>query len=601
MCGIAGIVSENPDIRSYVSEMILVQKHRGPDASGIYTDGKVTLGHARLRIIDLSEKADQPMKYDEAVIIYNGEVYNFVELKKDFQNLKTSSDTEVILRLYRKYGINMLEKMNGMFAFAIYDKREGKIILVRDRVGLKPLVYFFDSNLFAFASEIKALLKIPYIAQRVEIDLNSLYIYLSLGYIPSPRTIFTNIHKLEPAHYIIYDTKSGAPKKRRYWKPLRNSCQGNLKKLLRETFQNAVKIRLVSDVPVGVLLSGGIDSSLVALTMSKYTDVKAVTVGYDISYFDERKWAELVAKRCGAEHHVVVLTEDEMLKDVRKILKGIDEPFGDSSFIPSYKACEILKEFVKVALSGDGGDELFGGYTKYKAYLFEGFFPRFSLRMLKKLADMLPEGKEMKLLDFMRKVKKFLRVVGMEPARRELELDIGFGSRAMEVLLEDTKAKVNKELPEKIYRDLIPKFEDLNDIMFCDFQLSLPNDMLFKVDLSSMLNSVEIRSPFLDYRISLLAFSIPPSQKVSLFDSKLILKEIFSDTLPREIRRLPKRGFSIPLSKWLRGKLREDVIDTISSEFFNMREVEKALKNPTMDYEIWTLYAFSVWKENYLR
>lgn len=641
MCGICGVLNPKgitEEEQLAIERMKSTLTHRGPDGASTYLDpdGLIILGHTRLKIIDLSERAAQPMPNEtgDVWVAYNGEIYNFLELRRALEQqghcFKSASDTEVLVHLYEEKGERMLEDVNGMFAFALWDRARRRLLLVRDRLGVKPLVYTQLGDKLLFASELKALLQHPEMPR--EIDLHALLLYLTFNYIPAPYTIFNGIYKLEPAHYIVADaTRNGDLKveTRRYWElqPKQDALltdRDEIKEQLRRLLDDAVSIRLVADVPLGAFLSGGVDSSLVVGLMAMHqAKVKTFTVGYeDIPAYDERRYAKIIAQKYGTDHHKIILTSRDVQRLLWKVLNNIDEPFGDSSLIPYYVVSYATRQHATVALSGDGGDEVFGGYTKYKGEMWAQLLAKMPGKALLKAAvHSLPESRGSYILNRVRMAKRFLGGLDDDPVKRHFNWMILFNasqlqrllSREILIALNDAISKDGRGF--QLIKGLFSQADYLNDpinrALYTDVRFVLPYDMLMKADTASMLNSLEVRSPFVDYRVVEYGLLIPGRLKVGLLDGKKILKEAFADELPRATQRRPKGGFGIPIGEWFRGDLKPMLQEILSEKrlqrrgLFRPEIVQEMMElhfQRKRDYfwELWNLLVLEVWAENYL-
>ncbi len=507
MCGIAGVLRRDgaPVGNQLLWAMTTVLGHRGPDGEGFFTQGPVGLGHRRLAIIDLVT-GDQPMSNDDGSIhlIFNGEIYNFRELRKELEarghKFWTGSDTEVILRAYESYGVECLGRLRGMFAFAIWDDRRGRLFLARDRIGIKPLVYAWDGRRLLFASEIKAILKDPSVPR--ELDWEALRDYLTFFYIPSPRTIFRGIRKLPPACYLVLDLERGEPEVRRYWDlhfiPDDNRSEAEWLQGLRWQLQEAVRSHLVSDVPIGAFLSGGMDSSTMVALMAQAAGgpVRTFSIGFDEADFNELSYARRMARRYGTDHYEFVVKPDA-LDALPRLAWQFDEPFADSSALPAYYVAKITREHVTVALSGDGGDENFAGYLRYARSLalherldqLPGLLARPLLRLASRF---LPPGV---------RGQGYLDLLGADPVERYFRMVTFQRSETLRRLLTaEAQAQVSPEVSPRHFRQLAlegapPDYVSM--LQYLDVRTYLPEDILTKVDRTSMLVSLEARVPLL--------------------------------------------------------------------------------------------------------
>jgi len=618
MCGIVGIITyKEPIDEKLLIDMRDTLIHRGPDDEGIWisSDKKVYLGHRRLSIIDLSIAGHQPMSDEEKKIwiVYNGEIYNFQEIRQELEKrgymFKSNTDTEVIIYSYKEWDIDCLQKFNGMFAFGIWDENKKLLFLARDRVGKKPLYIAKYKDKFVFASEIKAILKDKDFSR--EIDINALNFYFAYGYIPGEMCIFKNIKKLPPAHYGIIDI-NGELKIKRYWNipnPVINEkiSEKELLLELEDLLTDSVKKRIVSDVPLGVFLSGGIDSSLITAVMSKILDspVKTFSIGFKEEHFNELPYARIVAKYFNTEHYEFTVEPDSVgILDI--LSKQFDEPFGDSSMIPTFYVSKMTKQYVTVALSGDGGDELFGGYNNYPVVLRDNKIIKYIPYPLRKLMSnfsyLLPDGI---------RVEGFLK-------RLKCDFKENFADRHSIFRSFQRKKLLNREiisilgenliLPEQ-YRIGSVLGRTLRDLTISDFHIYLPDDILVKVDRASMLNSLEVRAPFLDYRIIEFSYSkVPDNFKLNGNTKKYLLKKLAKKILPQDLKLERKRGFSIPINEWFHKGWRniyENLIYDISDEFINKNYAVRLLKLNDAKLgnhsaRMFLIMMYLLWRKNYL-
>jgi asparagine synthase (glutamine-hydrolysing) len=627
MCGITGIYSFNQNAENVlplVKKAVSQLNKRGPDAKGFYCHNHVALGHARLSIIDITDAAAQPFTDGTGryTIVFNGEIFNFKDLKQPLVNagiqFRSQSDTEVILNLFILEGPDSLQKLNGFFAMAIYDNIEGSLFIARDRMGVKPLLYFKDETKFCFASEMKALMEynIP-----KSIDNASLYAYLQLNYIPGNDSIFEGVKKLAPGNYLII--KENKTEQHEYYRIPADSGLSDIslnyvdaQKHLAELLDSSVKQRLISDVPLGAFLSGGIDSSVVVALASRHTDkLKTFSIGYrDEPLFDETKYAELVARKFNTEHTVFSLSNDDLFSVLFNVLDYTDEPFADSSALAVYILSQHTRSKVTVALSGDGADELFAGYNKHMAeYRIrnEGLKEK-SVIALKPLWNILPKSRNGSFSNTIRQFQRFATMAGLSARERYWFLcSITPESNAASLL----KSKFNKEEFVNRKNTIIENIEEkgsLNQVLCADMKMVLANDMLVKVDMMSMANSLEVRTPFLDYRIVDYVSSLPDSYKIDSSGRKKILKDTFRNILPSELYNRPKHGFEVPLLKWMRKELFSLIFDDLlKKEFveeqgiFNFNEIA-CLKKQLLSHNpgdaaarIWALVVFQWWWKKY--
>lgn len=631
MCGIAGYFSKESthQLDGNLQSAIKTLAKRGPDSQQTKTlSPQVGFAHARLSIIDTSSIANQPMSDDSGryTIIFNGEIFNFRELKEKFLadvKFNSTSDTEVLLNLFIRMGKDCLQHLNGFFAFAIFDNQKNEIFLARDRFGIKPLHIYSDHKMLLFASELKAILQFPI---KKEIDYNTLALYLQLNYIPGNNSMLKNIQKLQPGSFAVIDSKGNFNTEKFYsipYEPGKKIAESEIsyddaKATLRKLVEESVQRRLVSDVPLGAFLSGGIDSSIVTYCASKnVSQLNTFSIGFkDEPYFDETKYANLVAKKFGTNHTVFSVSNDEMFANIFSILDYIDEPFADSSAIAVYILSQKTREKVTVSLSGDGGDELFAGYNKHKAEqrAREKNVLNFVMRSGLPLFKMFPKSRHSKFGNLFRQAQRYSEGLQLSSAERYWRW-CSFNSQADAVgllknknLISDTELENRKQFVLEAVKDN----GDLNDVLFADTQMVLTNDMLTKVDFMSMANSLEVRVPLLDYTVVDFAFSLPVSYKVDATVGKRILKDAFRNELPQELFNRPKHGFEVPLLKWMRTGLRslieEDLLEKNFVEqqnIFDWNEIEKVKQklfsnNPEdVHATLWGLLVFQYWYKKY--
>lgn len=631
MCGIAGYFSKetNHNYESFLSDAVNSLSKRGPDLQQTkILSPQIGFAHARLSIIDTSTVASQPMSDESGrfTIIFNGEIFNFRELKEKFlSNVKfhSTSDTEVLLHLFIRQREKCLQHLNGFFAFAVYDKEKKEIFIARDRSGIKPLHIYLDEKVIVFASELKAILKFPI---KKEIDFNTLTLYLQLNYVPGKNSILKNIQRLMPAHFAVIDANGNLKTEKYYSVPYESgkkipdidfnyeSSKATLRKLIEESVQR----RLVSDVPLGSFLSGGIDSSIVSYCAAKNVkQLNTFSIGFsDEPYFDETQYANLVAKKFDTNHTVFSISNDEMFSHIFDILDYIDEPFADSSAIAVYILSKKTREKVTVSLSGDGGDELFGGYNKHQAELRarENSLLNTILSTGLPLFKMLPKSRHSKFGNLFRQLQRYSEGLQLSAPERYWRWCV-FNSQGSALALLQNKNAVDKnelETRKQFVRDAVKEDGELNDILFADTQMVLPNDMLTKVDLMSMANSLEVRVPLLDYRVVDFAFSLPVSFKLDKNSGKKILKDAFRNDLPPELFTRPKHGFEVPLLKWMKTGLRSLIEEELlSKKFIEEQNIfdasaienlkEKLFSNNPEDAHatIWGLLVFQYWYKKY--
>ncbi|MFH1613711.1 MAG: asparagine synthase (glutamine-hydrolyzing) [Planctomycetota bacterium] len=546
MCGIAGF---NWADRSAIEKMTAMLRHRGPDAEGYYVDSNVSFGHRRLSIIDTSARGLQPMTFENLVISYNGEIYNFRELREQLRSygykFVSDTDTEVVLYSYHFWGPACTNKFNGMWAFAVYDMKNNYIFLSRDRFGIKPLYYYFDGSRFIFASELKAI-KVHNLDMTVSTDALNFFFYQK--YIGGNLTIFKNCYKLKPSENLQFDLNQAKFSTTKYYDlgqqiaryqtvPLDERLE-----LVEELLIDAVEKRLVSDVPIGSFLSGGVDSSLIsAIISSRHDNFDTFSIGFKDKSYNELGCSAQVAEHIHTRHHYDYMQINEDL--IEFIVENMDEPFGDSSVLPTYLLSKIARQKVTVSLSGDGGDEVFGGYDTYKAYEIARYVPPAVVKLSARLVSLLPASD--KKVTGSLKMERFVRSFTAPPNRRHLDWMATFPDTHRQILLEDRFSNTESIINCRFGKDLL-------SIQLNDIQNYLAEDILKKVDLASMLNSLETRVPMLDYRLVPAVLSLPNRYKIRKLQTKWFLKQIASAYLPREIIHRPKRGFTVPLSHYVR-------------------------------------------------
>ncbi|MFN0123615.1 MAG: asparagine synthase (glutamine-hydrolyzing) [Blastocatellia bacterium] len=587
MCGIAGILSRgasHPGGGGHIQMMIEAQRHRGPDAWGVWNDDLCALGHRRLSIIDLSEAGRQPMASadDSLRITFNGEIYNFQELRAQLIDhgfsFRTRTDTEIILHAYQQWGTDCVQRLRGMFAFAIWDPRQRRLFMARDRVGKKPLFYTEYDGRFLFASELQGLLADPAIPR--DINIPAIDAYLSWGYVPAPLTGFRGIHKLPPAHWITIDVTANGFRTdvREYWRldyqlKARFSEQEAVE-ALREKMREAVRLRMISDVPLGAFLSGGIDSSIVVGLMAELSDrpVKTFSIGFAEAEFDETAHARRIADKWGTDHQEFIVAPDA-LAILPTLVRHYGEPYADSSAVPTFYVSQMTRRHVTVALNGDGGDESFAGYERYLgnrlAARFQGM-PGAAL-VARALSAALPDSVNPK--NRVRNVKRFLAAAAQPMAERYGRW-VGFFreedkqrlySGDMRRMLAGKRPLAPLAWMEALFADT-RGLDPVDAVMSVDVRSYLPFDLLVKVDITSMANSLEARSPFLDHEVMEFAAQLPVNMKLKGGNAKYLLKRAFADLLPPENVNRRKMGFGVPVGAWFRGPLKELLCDSLLSD-----------------------------------
>ncbi|HED36485.1 MAG TPA: asparagine synthase (glutamine-hydrolyzing) [Gammaproteobacteria bacterium] len=626
MCGIAGFTQFNHQFgnKQTLEKMGNAILHRGPDAGGVYLHDNIGLSHRRLSIIDLSESGNQPMVSHDGryIIVFNGEIYNFLALRDELikQNypFKTHTDTEVLLALYEQCGKDVLDKINGMFAFAIWDTMHQSLFIARDRIGKKPLYYYKQDNDIVFASELKAILTLPGIPRKIRLE--AVYDFFAYQYIPDPKTIFENIYKLEPGHYLEITENSFT--KTKYWDisfaKQNNKSTSEIKKELQQLLKECTKKRMISDVPLGAFLSGGVDSSGIVAMMTQDSDSEVTTcsIGFDDDQFNETEFAKAVAEKYYTKHHE--LTVHQNVNDsLEKIVSYFDEPFADPSLVPTYYVSELARQKVTVAIAGDGGDEVFAGYEKYTTDNIENnlrkLFPKIiRTTLFPFFASILERCNN----TYCKKGSSLLHSLSLSPA-------MGFyvsnsqitDSLWRDIITDDTRDKLGSYQPSQITTDFYEQCDGndhLSRILYTDMKTYLPGGILVKVDRMSMANSLEVRAPILDFKLMEFAATLPSNLKYNNGEKKYILKEAFKDYLPDDILYRKKMGFSVPLADWLRNEIKplaEQKLFNSSSglnNYFKTSEIRKIWdqhQSGERDYStpLWSMLMFQMWWDNYMQ
>jgi len=623
MCGICGAVSSQPEY--FVDEEVLqrmcrVMRHRGPDDEGYYVDAYAGLAMRRLSIIDLSS-GKQPITNEDGTlwIVFNGELYNYRELRAQLEPkghvFATHSDTEVILHAYEEYGDRCVELFNGMFAFAIWDTKERRLFIGRDHLGIKPLYYWARGGRLVFGSELKCLTSHPETPR--DVDLAALNQFLTLEYIPSPRTIFSDVQKLPAGHRLAF--QNGEVTVEQYWDiPFHETPtdEATCAQMLSDLLDDAVKMQMVSDVPLGAFLSGGLDSSTIVACMSEAssTPVKTFSIGFEDQTYNELPYARAVARKFGTDHYEEIL-QPNIADLAEKLMGHLDEPFGDFSIFPTYMVSEMARRHVKVVLSGDGGDELFGGYDTYVAQKLDRYYRLLPSKMrqtaLPGLIGLVPPQPAKK--GIINKTKRFVEGAAL-PASLQHTRWMTFMSEQEKAALyqPELHAAINGSTPAAViesYFQRAAKAESLAQQQYVDIKTYLVDDILTKVDRMSMAASIESRVPLLDYRIVEFAVNLPPQLKMHRGQTKVILRRAMADRLPAEVLNKPKQGFSIPLKHWLSGPLRPMMTDLLSVESVQRRgyfrpEVvtswmtEHVNNRANHSHRLWALMVLELWHRN---
>ena len=621
MCGIAGKI--NLDFNNKIDEFELKKMtdsiyDRGPDDEGFYVNKNIGLGFRRLSIIDLST-GHQPLSNEDGSIwiIFNGEIYNYQELQetllKQGHIFRTKSDTETIVHLYEQYGIDCLKYLRGMFSFAIWDNNKRQLFCARDRFGIKPFYYYYDQEKFVFGSEIKAILKSEGIDKSLSYD--ALDSYFAFGYIGNDLSIYKNISKLNPGHYLILSLNN-TPKVdiKRYWdisfEPDYSKTEEQWCEEIEASFSEAIKLHMIADVPLGAFLSGGIDSSSVVAMMAKNSNrpIKTFSIGFKEQTFNELKYAREVAKKYGTEHHEQIV-EPESMSLLPKLVNAYDEPFADTSAIPTYYVSKLAREFVTVALSGDGGDELFAGYDTYSkfnkmkssAFYFDN--PALNKIIWGSLYKIIPQSLPGKGLSYL-----------LSQNKEYLGAYLSFWTKDERKKLLSDHPPINYRNGSEIYKEDILKHGNRNDfvsnLQYLDMRSYMVDDILTKVDRASMMNSLEVRVPLLDHKFAELTFKIPSNLKLKGNEQKYIFKKSMKSFLPPSIFNHEKQGFGIPLPFWFKDDLKEYVNDTLLSEnalshkYLNKGVIKNTIVNNhkglrNLSLKIWSLIFFEEWlKQN---
>jgi asparagine synthase (glutamine-hydrolysing) len=622
MCGVCGIVSLDgvPVQQPLLEEMNTTLVHRGPDSGGMHVNGRAGIAARRLAIIDLAG-GDQPISNEDGSIhvVQNGELYNYRELRRELQDrghrFKTRSDTEVLVHLYEEHGPAFAERLRGMFAVALWDSRRERLVLARDPFGIKPLYYRVQGGAVAFASELKALLRLPGFSR--EIDLDALDAFLAFGFVPTPLTIFSEVKKLAPGHMLVWQRDSGhAVAIQRYATrtghsgELRSESADELAEELRARLRDSVRAHLIADVPVGVFLSGGVDSSTIVALAAELSSgpVQTFTIGFEEPHFDERSGARLVAQRYATDHHEVVLRPDAVSL-LPRMAEVFDEPFADHSAIPTYLVSELARQHVKVALSGEGGDEFFGGYNYYVGHRLASLVGP-AAAVAAPLVERLPTSSS-KASTFDWRAKRFVRSARESTLLRHYawKTCVPPGERKRLILPERRARNDPLELLELPYVESQGR-DELARAMDIDIGLFLVDDMLVKTDRASMASSLEVRVPILDPVVGALALALPSRLKVRGFAKKRLLKRAVKPLVPAEIIRGEKRGFAIPLAAWLRNDLQPYVREVLSSDnlrrqgFFDPAAVHGLVDSHLSGRadegrKIWALLNFCLWFDRF--
>lgn len=619
MCGIVGCFAPShiaDSHREAIGKSLAAIEHRGPDDEGLYHDENILLGHRRLSIIDTSKAGAQPMSDadNRYHLIYNGECYNFKELRRELQlkgiEFISESDTEVVLQLLISEGTEGIKKIRGFFGLAFYDKTNRELIIARDRFGIKPIYYYADKSQFIFSSELQGIL--PF-TNSLNLEFQSLNAYLHLNYIPSPHTIFTEVRKLKPGHIISIGSDLQVNTEKYYSLDLiQPKFHGDLDKDIIERLDHSVRDRMMADVPLGCFLSGGLDSSAIVALASRHVDkLKTYSIVFrDEKQYDESPYARIVADHFKTEHTEIEISTTDLLVSVKEILNQTDEPFADSSGIALHQLCKKVSTEIKVALSGDGGDELFAGYRKHLAMFYAFNYPTFSkfLSLFSRLSSKFPESRSVGMSDTFRKVNRYFDGAAKKPLERYWTW-AGYGNPVSGNLINGKTFDIQRFLDDTISQ--IP--DGMERCLLTDIEMVLEGDMLVKTDRMSMMNGLEVRVPFLDHPFVKFAMSIPSKHKIDFKRSKKLLRNAFREILPKEILEKKKQGFEVPLISWLRNELSEEMSNILSRDrvethgIFNYDEVAglqrklHSSNSANSEYALWNLMIFTSWYERVIK
>ncbi len=626
MCGICGIVhrkSDSPVDPHDIKNMCDVITHRGPDDEGKFVSNNVGLGMRRLSIIDLSTGAQPIFNEDRSIaIVFNGEIYNHQNLRHELQAkghvFVTKTDTEAILHAYEEYGADCVTKLNGMFGFAIWDSRKHRLFVARDRIGIKPMYYYCDQEQFVFGSELKSIVQVPSVPRNIEP--RALDTFLTFEYIPSPYSIFRNVFKLPPGHWLMYE--NGQVKTQQYWhlEYQRSSHSSRqLQQNLQELLEDAVRVRLMSDVPLGAFLSGGLDSSSIVAMMCRASSdkVKSFSIGFDDTTYNELPYARAVASHFGTEHFEEIITPD-VASLTEKILWMLDEPFGDFSVFPTYLVSQMARKNVTVVLSGDGGDELLAGYDTYIAQQVARRYAKLPAFLRKgaiePIVNAMPPTDKKK--GFINKSRRFVEGARLSGDLQHVRWMIFLQQAEKELLYaDDFRRSLNGYDSHGFIRDYFRQVSTgnpLDEQEYVDIKTYLVDNILVKVDRMSMANSLEARVPFLDHRFVEFAATLPSEMRLFKNRTKHILKESLRDVLPLNIIERGKEGFSIPIKNWVKKELKPHMMDALSERnvkdkgYFNPNYVNRLVQEHLVGREnhshrLWALMVFHMWHDLYMK
>lgn len=621
MCGINGFIflynDSLSDNQTVIEEMNNKISHRGPDERGYYCFENGAVGMTRLSIIDLNTGKQPISNEDETLkIVFNGEIYNYLSLReqliKEGHVFKTGSDTEVVLHAYEQYGKNCLQYIKGMFAFAIINISNGSVFLARDRIGEKPLYYYKDSKCFIFASELKSIISTGLIDKKI--NKTALAQYLALTYIPAPLSIFENVYKLNAGHCMTLN-ENGELAIEKYWDVCFNNnnkikdynqCKNGLKEVLYQSVNNC----MVSDVPIGAFLSGGIDSTIISGIMSKISSkpINTFSIGFADKKYDESEKSRFVAEKIGANHHEFIIDDNNIFENINAVIQNIDEPFADSSYIATYTVSKLARTYVKTVLTGDAGDELFGGYNKYLISYYSDLYnktPKLLRDGVNKIVNKIPDTNEKT-----RKIHKVLDNASLDVfIQRKNLMCLSLNEENLQKLL---KYDCSNSLSfiSTIYNKYSDVASEMDCAFYTDIKTVLEGDMLCKVDRASMLASLETRVPMLYPDVVEYSAMIPDYFKIKKNNKKIILKDTFKDLIPKKILNAPKKGFSVPVAEWFRNELKDELVQTLNKKIideqglFNYEFIELLMNQHFSRLRnnasiLWSLYVFEKWYKNY--